>query len=188
MHISKPASILNKITQFGMLISLGFWSFSASAQPLLLDITVHADIDSQVVGCEVDFPNLGTTLSGIDRQLRATIDREAKIITDVRIADCDGGSFIEGPVIATDIPVALNEGMQGEDVIEMAARIDDFLLNSSYTYLWVSAVDPRTGSEDLTDEPFILFLDPVAVPTLGTWALILAALLLLATGYVTLKT
>ena len=159
----------------------------AAQNPLLIEVTVHAELDSSAAGCDVDFPNLGINLRGIDRQLRATIDREANLVIDVRIADCDNDSFVVGPSIASDIPVALNEGIDGEDVIELSARIDDFLLNNAYTHIWVSTLDPRTGSEDLTDEPAILLLEPMPIPTLGTWALIFTILLLAATGYISLR-
>ena len=99
--------------------------FSACAQASTVQLNV--DSNGEQSGCEISFPNAGATLVGIDDILTANIDLATFTITEVIHSECEDGNFVSLGVVGSNIPVGLNTGLGGSDVVELSAPLIDLI-------------------------------------------------------------
>jgi len=169
-----------------------FGCTSANAQTV--EFTLHVDNNGPQSGCEVNLANVGTTLGGIDTQVTATIDRPSKTIIGLNIAKCGLGSFGNSVALAAGIPLGLNNGVDGSDVIEIPVSMDSLWRPPQVLNLYFSITNPDSGAQDLagvsgTGQTAVAtwFSVPYAIPAVGFIGLIITAVLLLCVGLLVLQ-
>ncbi len=172
------------------LVALG--CLSANAQTV--ELTLHVDNNGSQSGCEVSLAAVGTTLNGIDAQVTATIDRPSKTITSLNIAKCGTGSFGNSVALEAGVPLGLDNGVNGSDVIEIPLPLHRIWHPPQALNLYFSIINPDTGAQDLAGStgvgqravPTRLFV-PYSIPAVGFVGLIFTAVLLLCVGLLVLR-
>ena len=87
-------------------------------------VQLHVDNNGSTRGCEINVANAGATLEGIDVLITATIDRPSMMITSVSAAECIGAAFGAAEQIGSGIPLGLDNGVNGADVVEIAIPLN----------------------------------------------------------------
>ena len=173
------------------LLMLTISCFSASAQTV--EIQLHVDNNGQHSGCEVNLASIGSTLEGIDVLVTATVDRPSKMITSVTTANCAGGSFAAPGTVGGNIPLGLNNGTNGSDVVEIAVPLDSLWHAPQSLVFYTSAENLTTGGQDLAGvagdaQPPVetRFYIAYAIPAIGWTGLLITGALLLFVGLLVL--
>ncbi|MEM7053741.1 MAG: IPTL-CTERM sorting domain-containing protein, partial [Pseudomonadota bacterium] len=143
------------------------------------------DLDRNAAsGCSVT-PTGGSTLSGYERRLRATVDTATLQVTGVELQNCDGSLFQPGSPSGGPYAVGLNTGTAGADVVELAVTRSALsagtvaLLELAFVANADAGSDVLATQDGSADGNPILFGLPFQVPTLSIGALIVLTLALL---------
>ncbi|MCP5424475.1 MAG: tandem-95 repeat protein [Gammaproteobacteria bacterium] len=157
------------------------------AQDVIYTVLLDTDQDSGT-GCAVVLPVTGSTVSGVEQRLSATVDTDTLTITALTLAECSGGAFgAATPLSGTPYPVISNGGINGADVVELAVASSAVAPSGGTVRLYFIA--QAAGGDDLlattdgsaTGAPILLTLSstPVPIPALTGGGLFLLALSML---------
>lgn len=181
------------VARFRRLLALALLLCCVPAAHAATEFHVYSDHPFVNGDCGATFANLGTTLSGFDRRIRVRVgDTLPPLIEVVEVQSCGQGGFGTAQLVDAGIPVGLENGTGGGDVVEFQVPLGS--INgpiSARVRLAFAAVDEDSGSEDLLatvdgspGAASIMLGVPTAVvpiPLLSPWVLFaLAALMALA--------
>lgn len=180
-------------TRFQGLLALVLLSSGSLPARAATDFHVYSDHPFIDGDCGASFANLGATLTGFDRRIRVRVgDTLPPVIEVVEVQACAQGGFGAAQLVDAGIPVGLENGTGGGDVVEFLVPLAS--INGPIgapVRLVFAAIDQDSGSEDLLATvdgsvgaaPILLGLptEVVAIPLLSPWVLFaLAALMALA--------
>ena len=110
-------------------------------------VLIDTDQDAST-GCSVTLPATGATVAGVERRLNATVSANGQTVTALTLAKCDAGQFgTANPLPGTPYPVNLDGGINGTDVVELAASTAAIAAQGSTIQLYFTAA--TAGSDDL---------------------------------------
>jgi VCBS repeat-containing protein len=159
-------------------------STGAQAQTLTYDVLLDLDRNTNT-GCDVTPSGSASTVAGIERRLRATVDSNFAMVTEVSVERCNGSSFDTPTVVGGPHPVGLNIGINGSDVVELAASLSALEIGNSNPVQFIFLAEDNSGNDILATEDGtpgsggILFGLPLGIPALSAFGLALLAGLLL---------
>lgn len=159
--------------------------FSASASANLFSVLIDTD-QNPASGCRVTLDD-GSTVGGIEYRILAGVNTASPpVVSRVNLARCDGGALGPAQALPAGIPVGLNIGLDGSDVVEFSTTLRSLGLKPGDTIdTTVVGTDPRGGTTlialpgiKLGEQPA-----PVPIPTLSVVSFMLLALVLLGLGW-----
>ncbi len=178
--------------QAALLLGAVLFFGTAHAQ-LSYEFYLDTDLNSST-GCNVGVIQPGQSISGVERRVTASVDRNTLMVDGITVDICTGGTF---NTVFTDpggFPLGLNVGPSGEDVVEAAAPLQQIAGNGGGALLFVAASNSDSGAQDAlttqdgsVDGQGIFIGFPIDVPALSTLGLLLLGVVLLAMGFITFK-
>jgi len=171
----------------GLASALLLSSLSTFAQTATYEVTLDAD-RNESTGCSLTTSG-GTTIAGIETRLQATVDTGSQTVNDLSLLTCNGTTFSPGSSLGGGYPVALNQGVGGADVIELAVEQSDAAAGARGSVQLGFVADDGSGSDTLVTVDGssggapILLNTPFAIPSLTIFGLLLLAALLVAAAW-----
>ena len=174
---------MSRLTRLLVVLLLALMPTLIWAQTAKSEYSVLIDADHDpATGCSVTLPSAGK-VEGIERRLIATLGSPLQGVS-LTLERCVNGGFDNATALSgAPVPVGLNTGLAGADVIELAVPSGTVALGGVMR-LYFAARGP--SSDDLlatvdgspNGKAIFFTSSPVPIPTLAHWTLLLAGILL----------
>lgn len=178
---------MRRFTLLSILLCLA----AVNASAITSEYRILLDLDNNpATGCTV--ATVDGNFTGVEQVLITTVDTVGMTATVTSVArqECTAGTFGAAIPVGGGWPVGIGNGVDGFNVIETYFPLPaGFLATPRQVRLAVTtSSDALLVSQPGGSSPIIIFLEAIAaIPTLGEWALIFSALLLITAAMFRMK-